>query len=434
MELYRHLKERESKGEIIRTGLVGCGQMGSGMIHLTERMPGLDTMAIADVETKRPMEVLTSLGIERDQIVLTNVKGEAEDALINGKRVVTEDALLLPTLENLDAVVEATGITEIGAKVAWAAIYNQKNIVMLNVETDVTVGAILDRMARNSGSVYTVAAGDEPAVCKMLYDFSRTMGFEVICLGKGKNNPVDLTATPESCNDEAESKGMNPKMLASFKDGTKTMVEMAAVSNATGLLPDTPGMHGPEAELSELTRVFIPESDGGIFKGEGRVDYSTGAIAPGVFAIVTTDEPRIQSDMQFVSMGDGPYYLFFRPYHLCNLETPFAVAEAVIYGETTVTAETMHSEVVSVAKRDLKTGETIGGIGSADIYHKIFTYKEARSMRAIPMGIAPNGKVLKDVRMGEPLTEDTLAPDSSTFIYKLRRMQDAILELDGGAV
>lgn len=428
MELYKHLQRREAEGKPIRTGLVGCGQMGSGLVHVTRRMEGLETYAISDIDINRPLSVLKSLGIPEEKIVISNSRSKAEDALRAGRYLITEDALLLPQLDGLDAVIEATGITEVGAEVAWTGVTNGKNIVMLNVETDVTVGVLLDRLARKTGSVYTVAAGDEPAVCKALYDFSKTMGFEVVCLGKGKNNPVNFEATPDMCMEEAQRKGMNPKMLASFIDGTKTMVEMAAVSNATGLLPDVPGMNGPKVELEDLAKVFIPKEAGGILSKNGCVDYSTGKIAPGVFAIVETDEPRIINDMQFVSMGPGPYFMFYRPYHLCNIETPIAVAEAMLYGEPTVTAKNMYSEVVSMAKRDLKAGETIGGIGSADIFNRIYTYQDARRMKAIPMGIAPGGKVTRDIKKGEMLTEDNFAPDINTFVYKLRRMQDAMLE------
>lgn len=430
MELYKKLQEREESGKRIKTGLVGCGQMGSGMLHLTHKMEGLRTVAISDVNMDRPLKELKALNIPDSMICVTNKYSEAEDALRAGKYLVTEDALLLPQLENLDAVVEATGITEIGAKVAWTGITHQKNIVMLNVETDVTVGVLLDRLAQKMNSVYTVAAGDEPAVCNMLYDFSKTMGFEVVCLGKGKNNPINHEITPEMCYEEASRKNMNPKMLASFIDGTKTMVEMAAVSNATGLLPDVPGMHGPKVEIGDLNKVFIPVEDGGVLSKKGCVDYSTGKVAPGVFAVIATDEPRIIEHMEFVSMGSGPYYTILRPFHLCSMETPIAVVEAVLYGERTVTAKDMYSEVVAMAKRDLKVGEKIGGIGSADIFNCIFTYKEARSRKGIPMGIAPGGVVLKDVRKGEMLTEDNFVPDASTFIYKLRKMQDEMLDFE----
>jgi predicted homoserine dehydrogenase-like protein len=427
MELLKHLQARQESQNPIRVGLVGCGQMGSGMLHVTHKMPGLSTQVIADINPDRPIKELITLGISEDKIIVTNNDAKAKDFLKNGYYIVTEDPLLPAGLEGLDAVVEATGLTEIGASVAWKCIENKKNIVMLNVETDVTVGYLLQKEAKKAGCIYTVAAGDEPAVCNMLYEFASNMGFEVVCLGKGKNNVIDYGATPDSCQEEALSKNMNPHMLAAFKDGTKTMVEMAAVSNATGLLPDLPGMHGPKVEVGDLTKVFIPKRDGGILSHSGCVDYSTGAIAPGVFAIITSDDPRIRADMKFVSMGDGPYYLILRPFHLCSIETPLAVAEAVIYGETTVVAKNMNSEVVAIAKRDLHIGETIGGIGSADIFNRVYTFKEAQAKKGIPMGVAQGGKVLKEISKGDILTQDNFQPDQSLFVYKLRQKQDNIL-------
>jgi predicted homoserine dehydrogenase-like protein len=426
MELYAHLQKREAAGNSIRVGLVGCGQEGSGMVHITNKMAGLDTRAIADIIPERPLATLKATGIPESQILVTNNSGAAEDALTKGKYVVTEDALLLTQLDSLDALVEATGVTEVGAQVALNGILNQKNIVMLNVETDVTVGVFLHQLAKKTESVYTVAMGDEPGVCKMLYDFSRTLGFEVVCLGKGKNNPIDYDATPESCREEAKSKDMNPKMLAAFKDGTKTMVELAAMSNATGLVPDVPGAHGSKVDVEDLNKVFIPQEDGGILSRRGCVDYSTGRVAPGVFAIVTTDDPRIRADMKFYSMGPGPYYLLYRPYHLCSIETPLSIAEAVIYREATLAPNKMVSEVVPIAKRNLTAGEIIGDIGSADIYSTLYTYEEAQAKNAIPTGLAPGGKVLKSISKGEILTKDNVAPDTTKIVYKLRQMQDAL--------
>jgi predicted homoserine dehydrogenase-like protein len=427
MELYHRLRQLEAEGNQVRVGLVGCGQMGSGLVHVLSRTPGMVPAAISDIDVQRPLQVLKEIGRADTEICLTNAVGEAEDGLRRGKFIVTEDASLLPQLPSLHTLVEATGDTEIGARVAWSCILNKKNVVMLNVETDVTVGYILNRMAHQAGSVYTVASGDEPAVCKMLYDFACSLGFEVVCLGKGKNNIIDYSATPDSCYEEATTKNMNPKMLASFKDGTKTMVEMAAVSNATGLVPDVPGMHGPKVELPDLRNVFIPAEEGGILNRKGCVDYSTGAIAPGVFAVVTTDDPRIRADMKFVSMGPGPYYQLLRPYHLCNIETPISIAEAAIYGETTAVASQMVSEVVTIAKRDLHTGERLGGIGSADVFHRLYTYEEACMLRAVPMGIAPGAQVNRDILKGEVVTLDAVSPDTSRLVYQLRQMQDFTL-------
>jgi predicted homoserine dehydrogenase-like protein len=431
MEVLERLQQREAEGNPIRVGLVGCGHMGSGMVHITHQMVGMETLAIADVAPARALETWRKLGFSNADVCVTNDRGRAEDALHAGKRVLTEDSVMLAQLEGLEAVVEATGSTEVGARVAWTGILSGHHVIMLNVETDVTVGPLLHRLARKSGCVYTAASGDEPGVCKMLYNFGRTLGFEVVCLGKGKNNPIDLSATPESCREEAERRGMSPKMLSAFKDGSKTMVELAAMSNATGLEPDIPGMHGPKADVAELNRVLVPREDGGVLSRRGCVDYSTGKVAPGVFAVITSPDPRIRVDMRFLSMGDGPYYTLYRPYHLCNVETPISVAEAVLYGESTIVSKRMVSEVATIAKRALQAGETVGGIGGPDYFGRTYRYVEARAHAAVPLGLVPGGTVLQHIGKGSLLTEENFSPNPDTFVYKLRRMQDAQLAMEG---
>jgi predicted homoserine dehydrogenase-like protein len=426
MELVLKLKKRSSENNPIRIGIVGCGQMGSGLAHTINNIEGMRVAAIADIAVERGIQTYTEMGHSADEIVVTEHIGKAQDAIKAGKVVVMPDAFQMPVLESLESLVEVTGVPDIGARVAYDSIMNRKPIIMLNVETDITIGVYLDRLARKMGSVYTVASGDEPGVCKMLYEQAILMSFEVVTLGKGKNNVINLEATPESCAEEAASKDMNPKMLSAFKDGTKTMVEMAAVSNATGLVPDVPGMHGPKVEVNDLLKVFIPAADGGLFSKSGVVDYSTGAIAPGVFAVVRSYDARIRKEMKFITLADGPYYLHFRPYHLCDLETPQSIAEAVLLGEVTVTASAMHSEVVCTAKRNLKPGEKLGGIGGTDWYGKIMTYPDARAQKAVPIGIGANAVVRNPIPKGTIITENDVALDDSTFVYKLRRLQDAM--------
>jgi predicted homoserine dehydrogenase-like protein len=401
--------------------------MGSGFMHVTHQMAGMETVVVSDIDVHRPLAALVAMGIPESQILVTDSVGAAEDGLRAGKHLVTEDALLLAKLESLDAVVEATGLTEVGAQVAWSCIRHAKHVIMLNVETDVTVGPLLHSMAQTAGCVYTAASGDEPGVCKMLYNFAGSLGFEIVCLGKGKNNVIDFDATPDSCREEALSKNMNPKMLSAFKDGSKTMVELAAMSNATGLVPDVPGMHGAKADVEDLNKVFVPQEDGGILSRKGCVDYSTGKVAPGVFVVITSPDPRIRVDMKFLSMGDGPYYTLYRPYHLCNVETPISVAEAVLYGESTIVSKKMVSEVATIAKRDLKPGEIAGQIGSPDIFGRTYAYAEAQAASAIPLGLAPDGKVIKPISKGEMLTKDNFEPRADNFVYKLRQVQDAQL-------
>lgn len=426
MELISKLRKRSAEKNPIRVGIVGCGQMGSGLAHTLNIIDGMCVTAIADIEVNRGIQTYLELGFSDDDIQVTENPSEAEDAIKAGRVVVTPNAFMMPGIEKLEAIVEVTGVPEIGAKVAYESIMARKPIIMLNVETDITIGYYLNKLARKMNTIYSVASGDEPGVCKMLYEQALLMGFEVVTLGKGKNNVIDLEATPDSCVEEAALKNMNPKMLAAFKDGTKTMVEMAAVSNATGLIPDIPGMHGPCVELDNLVNVFIPSEDGGVLSKAGVVDYSTGHIAPGVFAIVRSYDSRIRREMKFITMADGPYYLQFRPYHLCDLETPQSIAEAVLLGEVTVTADGRYSEVVCVAKRDIKAGEKLCGIGGADWYGRIFTYAEAALQQAVPIGLAANALTRKPISKGSIITEHDVVLDDSTFVYRLRRLQDGL--------
>jgi len=427
MDLRRGLEMRQSEGRPIAVGLVGCGQMGSGLVHVMDQMVGMDVRIVSDIAPARAIETFAAVGVDRADIVITDQVGVAEDALRAGRRVVTQNAVLLTQTPSVEAIVEATGLAEVGATIAWHAILNGKNIIMLNVETDVTVGVLLHRLARQAGVVYTVASGDEPGVCMGLYSFARTLGFEVVCIGKGKNNVINLGATPDSCRQEALSRGMNPKMLAAFQDGSKTMVEMAAVSNATGFVADVPGMHGARVDVPELSKRLIPVEDGGILSRRGCVEYSTGKVAPGVFAVITTAEPRVRVDMTFVAMGPGPYYALYRPYHLCNIETPLSVAEAVLNREPTIVPQAMVSEVVAIAKRDLEPGEVLGEVGEADYYNRIYAYAEAQALGGMPMGLTAGARVLAPVPKGQMLTWQNVAPDTARFVYKLRQMQDAML-------
>jgi predicted homoserine dehydrogenase-like protein len=426
MELVSKLKKRSSEGNPIRIGIVGCGQMGSGLAHAINNIDGMRVTVIADIAVERAINTYQEMGFSSEEIVVANTAAKAIDAIQAGHVVVTQDAFQMPVIDSLEAIVEVTGVPDIGARVAYDSIMNRKPVIMLNVETDITIGVYLNHLARKMGSIYTVASGDEPGVCKMLYEQAILMGFEVVTLGKGKNNIIDLDATPESCFEEAVSKNMNPKMLSAFKDGTKTMVEMAAVSNATGLVPDIPGMHGPKVEVHDLVKTFIPSVDGGLFSKPGVVDYSTGAIAPGVFAVVRSYDDRIRKEMKFITLADGPYYLHFRPYHLCDLETPQSIAEAVLLNEVTVTASAMYSEVVCTAKRNIRAGEKLGGIGGADWYGKIMTYTDAKSQKAVPIGIGANAVACNPIPKGSIITENDVILDDSSFVYKLRRLQESL--------
>ncbi len=414
------LEALQKAGTPIRVGLVGAGQMGRGFIAQVAGIPGMEVSAAADINPDLAAEAFRRAGLEPT----FGLNGTSVNSVCPA---ITDDASEVARSDRVDVVVEATGVPEVGARVAYEAIQNGKHVVMLNVETDVTVGATLQKMAGSAGVVYTGSAGDEPGAIMELFDFAASLGFEVVVAGKGKNNPLDFSATPESLAGEAERKRMNPKMLASFVDGTKTMVEMAAVANATGFVPDVPGMHGPEeTDPNRLPETFALEKDGGILSKLGVVDYVRG-VAPGVFVIVRSVPGDVRETLSYLGQGAGPNHVFYRPYHLTSLETPISVARAAIFGEPTITAlGDPVAEVVAVAKRDLDAGDILGGIGAADYYGWTRTVESA--VGTLPVGLASGAKVVRPVAKGEEVPRSAVEISEGSFVAGLRRMQELTLE------
>ena len=407
------IKREKELGRPVRVGLAGAGQMGSGLAAQIGKIPGMELVACADIDLARAENALRLAGIEK-----IGHNKDATSYIENGQGGVVDNAKALAELP-VDIVYEATGVPWVGAEVADACIDAKKHILMLNVETDVTIGKYLANKANANGVIYSVANGDEPVACKELYDFSVDLGFEIVCVGKGKNNPLDQTANPDTCLEKATKKKMNPKMLASFEDGSKTMIEMAALANAIGLPPDKVGMNGPISEVKDLNKTLIPIEDGGVLKGIGRVDYAFGP-APGVFSIVKSDNPTVIDEMAYLSMGQGPYYTFYRPYHLASIEAPRSVGMAIINNEPGLQPTTWIAEVIGHAKKDLSVGDKIDGIGGYCSYG--VTYPVEDSKEFVPLGLLEGAIVTKNIKKGEPIAKTAVQlPDN--LINSLRKLQ-----------
>jgi len=427
LNINMRLRQLEEEGQVINIGLIGAGQMGTGLASQIFCMKGMRLPIIANRTVEKARNAFILAGVSPEDIYLTNVVSEAERAISSGKYVATEDFELVAKVSPVDVVIEATGLPEIGAHAAFKTIHNGKHIVMLNVETDTTVGPILKKMADSAGVVYTVSAGDEPGAIKELYDFADAMGFKVLALGKGKNNPLDREATPETLIKKAQEQNVNPRMLTSFVDATNTMIEMTAVSNATGFLPSQRGLTGPRCTLEDLPKVFSLKEQGGILDRYKIVDYVLG-VSPGVFAVITTDKPVVKQGMRYVAMGEGPNYALFRPYHLVFMETPLSAARAYIYGEPTIAPMDLPvSDTVTVAKKDLKAGEHLDGIGGYTVYGVIDTHSNAMKDNALPIGLINDKTVLRtDVKKGDAITYDMVKLDEDSFVLQLRRIQDKL--------
>jgi predicted homoserine dehydrogenase-like protein len=426
--LARDLAQRADSGRPIRIGVIGSGEMGTDLVTQGMLMRGIEIAAIA---TRRPHTALEATAIaygDTSHAIEADTASKVTAAIEAGKLAITSaDTLVRNPL--IDVVIDATGKPGVAADFDLLAMEHGKHLVMMNVEADVTIGPYLKHEADRLGVVYSVGAGDEPSSCMELIEFASALGYRIVAAGKGKNNAFNRDAVPDDYREEATRRNMNPRMLVEFVDGSKTMVEMACIANATGLVPDVPGMHGPAADRDQMVKVLIPKEDGGILNKKGVVDFTVGkGVAPGVFVIVEAEHPRIIERMDDLHVGKGPYYAFFRPYHLTSLEVPLTAARIMLQGKPDmVPLPVPVAEVCAVAKRDLAVGETFDAIGETCYRSFTLTAVDARAQQALPVGLLEGGKVTAPVRKGELLTRANAAPDETTRLFALRRKQDEML-------
>jgi predicted homoserine dehydrogenase-like protein len=423
------LERRHREGRPVRVGLIGAGQMGTDIVVQTSLMRGIEVVAAADAV---PENVFTACAIAgsgaRAPQTADNAAAVARIAAGGGMAVCRAHRDVC-TAEGIDVIIDATGNPNVGAQVAQGTIAAGKHIVMMNVEADVTIGAYLSAKAVQAGVVYTLGAGDEPSSTMELVNFLRGLGYPIVAAGKGKNNAFNVDATPDAYVDEAKRRNMNPRMLVEFVDGSKTMVEMVDLANATGLVPDVPGMHGPEAPLDALPRAFCPREEGGLLSRKGVVDFTVArGVAPGVFAVAEMRHPRLRERMSDLQLGAGPYYAFYRPYHLTSLEVPLSAAAAVIFRQSHMRPLPVPvAEVGARAKRDLAPGEMLDAIGEYCYRGFALARTDALALHALPLGLAQGAKVTRRIARGEYLTYANCAPDQRLEIVRVRRAQDELL-------
>jgi predicted homoserine dehydrogenase-like protein len=420
------LDRRRRQGKPVRVGLIGAGQMGTDILVQTDLMPGIEVVAAADAI---PENVFAARRISGDGGRAPEMADDANAAartIARGRLAVCKSYREICASEDVDVIIDATGNPNVGAEVALATIAAGKHIVMMNVEADVTIGAYLSAKAQEAGVVYTLGAGDEPSSTMELVNFLRGLGYPIVAAGKGKNNAFRTDATPDAYVAEAKRRNMNPRMLVEFVDGSKTMVEMVALANATGLVPDIPGMHGPSAPVDALHRTFCPRDEGGLLSHKGVVDFTVApGVAPGVFAVAEMRHPRLRERMNDLQLGEGPYYTFYRPYHLTSLEVPLSAAAAVLYGQSHMRPLPVPSaEVGARAKRDLAPGETLDAIGEYCYRGFALSRTDALASNALPLGLAQGAKVIRKIAKGEYLTYANCAPDERLRIVQVRRAQD----------
>lgn len=425
LRMNRKLSKLKMLGDKIDIAIVGLGKMGQGLVHQLMRIDGICPLILVDEDVDKAYQTLITSGIKEEDIVITNKKDQVNLALKNGSFVVSEDYSLALDVPRIRAVVDATGNPPFGAQLAYESIQAKKDIIMLNVECDSLVGPVLNKYASENDVVYTGSAGDEPGAIMELVDFSLSLGFDLKAVGKGKNNPLNHYITEDELREEAESKGLYPKILASFVDGTNTMIELNTVCNAIGFKPDVMGCHGIKTTPKTIAQDLSLKSQGGILNSYGVVDFAFG-MAPGVFAIVSHESQEVRDLMKYMSMGDGPNYCIYRPYHLTSLETPITIYRAVVERESTIAPlKGQEADVVALAKRDLKKGQSLEGMGGRDLFGQLTSHQSLDPESYLPLAlIGKRARLKRDIKKDEILKIEDVDLDEGQFLYRLRKKQE----------
>ncbi len=424
MNLARLAAEAADKGTPVRAGLIGAGKFGSMFLSQVPSIAGLEVTAIADLDPARARSACHTVGWDTDRMAAT---------------AYLEDGADLAARDDVDVVIEATGNPRAGIRHAQAAIANGKHVVMVNVEADVLLGPQLARNARAAGVCYSMAYGDQPALVSEMVDWARATGFHVTAAGKGtKYLPAYHTVTPDDVwshyglsEAEAQAAGMNPQMFNSFLDGTKSAIEMVAIANACGLDVPNEGLAFPPCGVDDLAHVLRPREVGGQLQTRGMVETISSLERDGrpVFrdlrwgVYVVLEAPNDYAAACFKQYGlptddTGRFAAMYKPFHLIGLELSISVLSTALRGEPTGQAREMRGTVASIAKRDLKAGETLDGEGGYTVWGKALPVQLAKD--ALPIGLADYVQVTRDVQAGQVLTfaDVQIGEDPALALYR----------------
>ncbi len=420
------LERLETEGRPIRVGVVGAGFMASGItLQITKSTVGMRVSAIANRHVERAADVYRAAGV--DEIDEVHDLPTLDRALSSGRNCITNDPLLLCRSDNIDVVIDVTGTVDYSARVALEAIRNKKHLVLMNAELDGTLGPILKVLADRAGVVITNADGDQPGVILNLYRFVRGIGVRPVLCGsiKGLHDPY---RNPTTQKDFAGRWGQNPYMVTSFADGTKISFEQAIVANATGMVVAKRGMYGPEVatgtSITEAAQWYPHDS---LVTGPGIVDYVVGADpSPGVFVLGTHDDPVQQHYLKLYKLGDGPFYCFYTPYHLCHFEVPNTVARAVLFKDAAIAPlGRPRVDVVAAGKVDLEAGDELDAIGGHKTYGLAENSEIVTRDQLLPIGLAEGCRLKRPVPRDQVLTYDDVELPKGRVSDTLRQEQSS---------
>ena len=429
--MYLHSKLEDYKGNI-NIAFIGCGKFISMFLSQYNQLKKIKIDTIVDLDIERAKSNCIKSGLTKETVEKINFVNSL-DTILN---------------RNIEIFIEATGNPIVGTQHAYKVIQSKKNIIMVNVEADVLCGKYLSDLAKENNIIYSMAYGDQPSLILEQIEWARLNGFFVTCAGKGtKYHPSFEYSTPENVwdnygmtSEEAKNAGMNPKMFNSFVTGDKSSIEMAAVANASGLKCPKNGLTYPPVGVYDIANKLIPKDNGGLIDYEGQVEVISSIdrnkiqiendLRWGVYIVIKAQNNYVKDcfkEYGMVTDNSGEYSAIWRPYHYVGLELAQSIYSIALDKKSTGHTKFFNADVVSIAKKDLSSGEILDGEGGFTSRGRLVTSRNSVNSNFLPLGLSDGAKIKKSIKKDEFIKIDDVEIDWNQEVLKAREYQIKIL-------
>lgn len=419
------LNKRAKENNPIKVGIVGSGEMAKGLLNQIEKFtPGMKVVGHFNRSLERPKRVYKNLNLDYRIVETSN---EFDKAFNEKTIAVTQNLELLLKTEYVDIIVDMTGSIEFSAQLTLDCINHKKDILSFNAELDATLGPILKHKADKAGVKYSVAEGDQPGCTMNLYRFVKQIGLTPLVCGNIKGM-LDEYRTPKTQEKFAASWDMSPYMATNFADGTKVSLEQACIANATGMKVAKRGMLGFKStdHIDNLTGLYDLDQ---LKELGGIVDFTVGAKpGPGVFVYASSDgDPFTEKYLKYGKLGDGPLYSFYIPYHLLFFEIPNSIVRMVDFNDIIIAPKGGPMvDVISIAKTNLKKGETLDRMGGFKTYGVCENHEITKKENLLPIGLANKCILTKDIKKDSPISYNDVILPKNRLGDLLKKEQDLL--------
>ena len=444
--------------------VIGAGTFGRGVVAQAMRAPGLRVTAVVDRDLDAAGTVFRTAGVADSEVVVCDSGSEARQAIASGRRVVTGDAETLLDETTVDVVVEATGSAEAGARHARAAIAAGTHVAMVTKEADAAVGPILRHLADRAGIAYLPVDGDQHGLLIGLVAWARSIGLEILCGGKALDgelvvhrpgspdaslthgaHAVPVAAADLTCFAPVPPGGDLRGAVAARAAALGTaggarpwdLTELTIAANASGLVPDRPGLHCPAVWTSEIPAALCPKEFGGLLTDAGTINAvqvlrqpHEAGLAGGVFLVVRAPNGSGRHLFPAEAVTPDPDVrtaLVTHPLHLLGTEAVSTILAAGLMGRDAGAffEYQHHFNLVYRALSPLRTGDRIGGDHSLDLAAEIVAATPLSATSTVPAGLATGRPLRHDLAAGALVTADAVRPPANSVLWRLRAEQDA---------